>query len=224
MPRTSRAIVAHHCYHLINRGNNQQRLFHDRLDYTAFMWLMAEAQDHAPLPIVGACVMPNHVHFVVRPADDDQVARWTHWLFTTHARRYHKKYKSSGRVWQGRFKAFPIQEDRHLLTVLRYVERNALTAKLAASAEAWEWGSLNWRMRRHAPIALEGPPTPLPAHWVAYVNEAQSPAEVAAIRASIDRQAPFGEADWAARTAAELGLEQSLTPIGRPRQAIVTTK
>lgn len=224
MPRTSRATVANYCYHLINRGNNQQRIFHDRFDYTAFMWLIAEAQDHSPLPIIGACVMPNHVHFIVQPADDDQVARWTHWLFTTHARRYHKKYKSSGRVWQGRFKAFPIQEDVHLLTVLRYVERNALTARLAARAEGWEWGSLNWRARRCAPITLQPPPALLPANWVAYVNEPQTPAEVAAIRASIDRQAPFGTADWAARTAVVLGLEQSLAPIGRPRQANVTTK
>jgi putative transposase len=224
MPRTSRAIVANYCYHLINRGNNQQRLFHDRYDYTAFLWLIAEAHDHAPLPIIGACLMPNHVHFLVRPTDDEQVARWTHWLFTTHARRYHRKYESCGRVWQGRFKAFPIQEDTHLLTVLRYVERNALTARLAPTAEGWEWGSLNWRLRRSAPIALEAPPAALPSNWTAYVNEPQTPAEVAAIRASIDRQSPFGAADWTARIAIELGLEQTLAPLGRPRQAIVTTK
>lgn len=224
MPRTSRAIVANYCYHLINRGNNQQRLFHDRRDYTAFLWLIAEAKDHTPLPIIGACLMPNHVHFIVRPTDDEQVARWTHWLFTTHARRYHKKYQGSGRVWQGRFKAFPIQADAHLLTVLRYVERNALTARLTARAEAWEWGSLNWRSRSSAPIALEQPPLMLPSNWVAYVNEPQTPAEVAAIRVSINRQSPFGATEWAARVAVELNLEQTLAPLGRPRLPNVTTK
>ena len=224
MPRNSRAIVANYCYHLINRGNNQQRIFHDRFDYTAFLWLIAEAQDHAPLPIIGACLMPNHVHFVVQPCDNDSITRWTHWLFTTHARRYHRKYESSGRVWQGRFKAFPIQADVHLLTVLRYVERNALTANLVDRAEGWEWSSLNWRMRRSAPMPLAAPPTVLPSNWNAYVNEPQTPAEIAAIRESIDRQAPFGTADWTARTAVELGLEQSLAPIGRPGKANVTSK
>ena len=106
---------------------------------------MAEAQDHVALPILGACLMPNHIHLVVRPLRDDDVARWAHWMFTTHARRYHKKYKSSGRVWQGRFKAFAIQNDRHYLTVLRYVEQNALRARLVNRAEDWEWGSLRWR-------------------------------------------------------------------------------
>ena len=70
--------------------------FHDRADYAAFFWLIAEANEHVSLPIIGACVMPNHVHFVVRPTHDTDLALWTHWLFTTHARRYHKKYETVG--------------------------------------------------------------------------------------------------------------------------------
>jgi hypothetical protein len=54
MPRTSRAIVANHYYHVINRGNDQLQRFHDRGDYSAFLWLIGEANDHAPLPIIGA--------------------------------------------------------------------------------------------------------------------------------------------------------------------------
>ena len=64
------------------------------------------------------------------------------WLLTAHVRRYHRHCHSTGHVWQGRFKAFPIQEDNHLLAVLRYVERNALRANLVAQAEDWRWSSL----------------------------------------------------------------------------------
>ena len=52
------------------------------------------------------------------------------WLMTSHVRRYHRRYQSSGHVWQGRFKAFPVQSDEHYLTVLRYVERNPLRANM----------------------------------------------------------------------------------------------
>jgi len=218
MPRTSRAIVANHYYHVINRGNDQLLRFHDRSDYAAFLWLIAEANEHVALPIIGACIMPNHVHLVVRPNHDLDLAQWAHWLFTTHARRYHKKHGGSGRVWQGRYKAFVIQDDRHLLTVLRYVERNALSASLARRAEDWEWGSLHWRTTSTAPFALEASPVPLPASWSTYVNAPQTPNEVAAIRNSIVRQSPFGSPDWAARKAVELGLEQTLAPLGRPRK------
>ena len=57
------------------------------------------------------------------------------WVLTAHAARYHKHYHSSGHVWQGRFRSFPIQEDEHLLAVLRYTERNALRARLVRRAE-----------------------------------------------------------------------------------------
>jgi len=224
MPRTARAIVADCCYHVFNRGNNRMRLFHDRADFIAFLWLLAEAADEFDVPVLAACVMPNHVHLVMQPRRDDDLAGWAHWLFTTHARRYHKKYETSGRVWQGRFKASIAQADRHLLTLLRYVERNALRANLVARAEDWEWGSLRWRERGSGPLRLSPSPVPLPTAWKDFVNAPQTPDELARIRNAVERQAPYGDDAWCQTTAQELGLEKSLAPRGRPRKRIVTTK
>jgi putative transposase len=224
MPRTSRAIVGGHCYHFYNRGNNQMRLFHDRKDYIAFQWLLAEAMDELDVPLLAACVMPNHLHLVMRPRRDADLASWAHWLFTTHARRYHKRYGTSGRVWQGRFKASLVQTDEHLLTLIRYVERNALRANLVMRAERWEWGSLRWRECAASPVALTPSPVPLPARWLEYVNAPQTAAEVEAIRNTIERQAPFGTDNWRKERARELGLEKTIAPRGRPTRAIVTTK
>lgn len=215
MPRTARAIVGGQCYHVINRGNNCARIFHERADYNAFVSLLAESQTRVGLPILAACLMPNHVHLVVRPNSGEDVGRCMHWLFTTHVRRHHAKYKTSGRIWQGRFKAFIIEEDHHLLCVLRYVERNALRANLVAHAEDWRWGSLHWRSRGDGRIALGPPPIPLPSEWINYVNAPQTPAELEAIRTCVNRQRPFGDCGWVERKARELGLTHSLTPIGR---------
>ena len=217
MPRTSRAIVAGHCYHVLNRGNNQMRLFHDRADYLAALWLLAESFDEFELPVMAACLMPNHLHFAMCPKRNEDIGRWAHWFFTTHARRYHKKYDTSGRVWQGRFKASVVQGDRHLIAVLRYVERNALRANLVNRAEDWEWGSLRWRHRSHGPIRLASPPLPLPSRWLEYVNEPQTAEELEAIRNALARQAPYGDESWCAAKAAELGIEGSINPRGRPK-------
>jgi putative transposase len=224
MPRTSRAIVANHCYHVLNRGNNRMRLFHDRADYVAFLWLLADAFDEFDVPTLAACIMPNHLHLVMRPRQDDDLACWAHWLFTTHARRYHKKYGTSGRVWQGRFKASVVQADRHFLILMRYVERNALNARLVSRAEDWEWGSLRWRLRGHGPIKLAASPVALPSTWCDYVNECQTSEELQAVRTAVSRQAPFGDQSWCEATARSMGLEQTLAPRGRPRKTIVTTK
>jgi putative transposase len=193
MPRTTRAIIAGCCYHVINRANAGLQIFNDRADYLSFLSLLNESQKRLHLPLLAACLMPNHVHFVVRPRANADIARWTHWLFTTHVRRHHLKYKTYGRIWQGRFKAFLIEQDRHLLTVLRYVERNAVRAKLVDRAERWHWGSLCWRTQIKPPIGLAPSPVGLPSNWVDYVNAPQSPAELEAIRSCINSQRPLGD-------------------------------
>jgi putative transposase len=133
-----------------------------------------------------------------------------------HVRRYHQHYHSTGHVWQGRFRAFPIQEDDHLLTVLRYVERNALRANLVACAEHWRWCSATPGSSES--LMLDPGPVVRPANWLQYVNRPQTEAELERLRDSIRRGRPFGDESWMARTAAALGLEASLRPRGRPRK------
>jgi len=58
----------------------------------------------------------------------------------------------------------------------------------------------------------------MPQNWIDYVNAPQTPEELAAIRACVNRQSPFGAAEWAARKAVEFGLESTLAPLGRPRK------
>jgi putative transposase len=222
MPRTRRFIHAGCCYHVINRGNKKARVFHDAEDYSQFLAALHGAQARVEVPILAACLMPNHLHLVVRPNGDDAFGVWTRWLFTTHVRWYHAKYRTSGHVWQGRYKAFLIQEDDHLLTVMRYVERNALRANLVARAEDWVWGSLAWRAAATAPVVMTSPPVPLPSYWRHLVNEPQSAAEVDAIRTCVNRQRPFGEKEWVAQRSSELGIEQTIKDIGRPRRPRVT--
>src|SRR5688572_6275604 len=198
MPRTRRFIVGGYCYHVINRGNKKARVFHQPADYDQFHALIHLAQQRVEVPILAACLMPNHFHFVVRPNESDDLSHWMKWLFTSHVRWYHAKYKTCGRVWQGRFKAFLIQEDHHLLTVMRYVERNALRARLVERAEDWRWGSLAWRSQHRSPVRLTESPVPLPSYWRHLVNEPQSSAELEEIRTCVNRQRPFGEKRWVA--------------------------
>jgi putative transposase len=219
MPRIGRTIAGGYCYHLINRGNGQACIFHERSDYAAFVSVVNETQSRIELAILAACLMPNHVHLVVRPFEDNDLARWTHRVFTTYVRRHHRKYQTNGRLWQGRFKAFVIEQDHHLTTVIRYVERNALRAGLVARAEDWDWGSLAWRTRSCAwRVDLTRSPVPLSENWIEYVNEPQTPTEVASIRTCIQRQRPFGADSWVLRQADELRLQHSLAPVGRPRR------
>jgi putative transposase len=124
----------------------------------------------------------------------------------------------AGPVYQGRFKSFPVQEDDHLLTVGRYVERNALRAGLVRRAENWRWSSLWQRGRGRAAGLLDEGPVALPDDWPGPVHGVQTEAELAALRRSVVRGSPFGDASWVERTADRLGLGATLRPQGRPRK------
>lgn len=137
MPRIARGLVDGFVYHVLNRGNGGQKVFHKDQDYEAFIDLMKKAKARYAIKIFAYCLMPNHFHMVVVPIQAEELNKGMQWLMTSHVRRYHRRYGTSGHIWQGRFKSFIIQEDNHLLTVLRYVEGNPVRAGLVNSATDW---------------------------------------------------------------------------------------
>jgi putative transposase len=218
MPRTSRASRGGFVYHVLNRGNGRSDVFHKDEDFAAFVKLMREAHDKVPMRLTGFCLMTDHFHLLLWPHRDGDLSRWMQWLMTSHVRRYHRHYQGSGHVWQGRFKAFPVQSDDHYLTVLRYVERNPLRAKLVARSQDWEWSSLKPTVRSGPDGLLTPGPIEKPSQWTRLVNGVQSKAELSSLRHSLARGAPFGNTQWQAATAKKLGLETSLRPRGRPKK------
>jgi len=87
-----------------------------------------------PVGLFAVCVLPNHFRVVVQPGPPHQLSAGRQWWLTSHVRRDHRHHHRSGHVWQGRFKSFPIQQDAHLLTVLRDVLLTPVRAGLVARA------------------------------------------------------------------------------------------
>ena len=111
---------------------------------------------------------------------------------TTHVGRAHRDHRSSGHSWQGRFKAFPIEEDEHLLTVLRYVERNSLRANFVARVEDWPCSSLRKAAAPRLLPFLDPGPVARGSDWVQPVNAPQTEEELKRLRQSVRRGQPFG--------------------------------
>ena len=224
MPRTARSLVGGYAYHVLNRANGRLRLFKKQADFLAFEQILAETFERVPLRILGYALMGNHWHFVVWPRQRqaEQVSDFFRRLSLTHSMRYHVHHNTLGRghVYQGRFKSFPIEQDEHLLAVLRYVERNPLRAKLVRSADEWRFGSLYRRLHGTAEerSLLAESPVPLGRKWLEHVNRPQSMAELLAIRQSVLRGQPYGSDAWQQKTAKRMGLEFTFRPRGRPRK------
>lgn len=221
MPRRPRLAAGDLAYHVLNRRVGRLPLFEKPADYAAFEKILAEAHAQTRIRITAYCLMPNHWHLLLWPRHDGELSEVLRWITVTHTQRWHVHHHTSGTgpVYQGRFKSFPVQTDEHFLTVARYVERNALRAKLVTQAENWQWSSL-WR-RDQGKSELMGWlsdwPVERPRNWGTYVNHAQSASELEALRLSVQRGRPFGEEAWVKRMVKRFGMESTLRPRGRPK-------
>ncbi|MCM8787974.1 MAG: transposase [Candidatus Omnitrophica bacterium] len=218
MPRIARGLVDGFIYHVLNRGNALQKIFHKDKDYEVFINLMKEAKERYPVKIFAYCLMPNHFHMVLMPQIGEELSKFMQWLMTSHVRRYHVHYGSSGHVWQGRFKSFIVQKDNHLLTVLRYVEGNPVRAGLVKCAKDWLWSSHNARIGNGEDYFIDEPPIEIPKLWDKYVNEPLTDNELERLRQSVNRQSPYGDNRWQIKITQRFGLESTLRPIGRPKK------
>jgi putative transposase len=208
-------------YHVLNRANARVPIFQTDADYQAFLKVFAEAHLRIPMRTLSYLVMPNHWHLVLWPRWDGDLSHFMHWLTTTHTQRWLTAHETVGfgHLYGGRFKSFPVEDNRYYLTVCRYVEGNALRAGLVSRAEDWRWSSLWQRTRAQVadmPPLVDGP-LALPGDWLSVVNSDHSKDELDAIRQCVVRGRPFGTDEWTSQVAARLRLGSTLRPPGRPR-------
>jgi putative transposase len=166
--------------------------------------------------------MSNHWHFAVRPREDGQLSDFFRWLTHTHAMRWRVSHRTVGygHLYQGRFKSFAVEQDEHLLTLCRYVERNALTAGAVKRAQDWRWGSLWVRARGNdrQRALLSDWPIERPRDWTKHVNAPLTRKELAAIELSLKRGRPLGTDKWVQQSVRRLKLEHTIRDEGRPRK------
>jgi putative transposase len=218
MPRISRGLANDCIYHVINRGNGGQVVFQKDKDYEVFVSLLKEAKIRYAVKVFAYCLMPTHFHMVVMPHQSEDLSKLMQWILTSHVRRFHKHYGTSGHIWQGRYKSFLIQKDRHLLTVLKYVESNPLRAGLVSSARSWSWSSHRESIHKGGHLLIDEVPLELPKEWSKFVNESISEKELEKLRQSVSRQSPYGDSSWQVHVSKTFGLESTIRPRGRPRK------
>ena len=215
MPRRSLDRSGGFVFHVLNRAVRRARIFSDPTDFVGFEGGLAEGLHRIPTRLLVYCIMPTHWHLVLWPLSDE-MPRFMHWVTLTHAKRWHRSHESAstGPLYQNRYKAIPVQGDRHLFTALRYVERNPVRGGLVSRAEEWRWSSVCQRLNRTNDIQLSAWPISIPDNWVSLVNEPLTAGELEAVRTAVTRGWPLGEATW--RDATATRLHMTLRRRGRP--------
>lgn len=142
MARLARVVLPGHPHHVTQRGNGRSQTFFTDDDYRHYRDRLAEECVAADVSILGWCLMPNHVHLVLVPSDEDGLRRALSRVHRAHAGFVHARLRKTGHFWQGRFGCVAMDE-AHLVAALAYILLNPVRARLATRAEDWAWSSVH---------------------------------------------------------------------------------
>jgi putative transposase len=140
MARLARAVFPGLPHHVTQRGNGRQQTFFRDSDYALYRDLLREHCAAADLAVWAWVLMPNHVHLVLVPSDEDGLSRALARVHRIYAGRIHERLQRTGHFWQGRFGCVAMDEV-HCHSALRYVALNPLRARLVNRAAEWPWSS-----------------------------------------------------------------------------------
>ncbi len=221
MPRSARVDVGGEIYHVINRANGRFQIFNTDEDYHLFEQLLLETKELFDMRILAHELMPNHWHVVLHPRNDGDLGAFMHRLSNAHTRKVHARTNTngSGHLYQGRYKSFLVDSENYLLTVIKYVERNAVRAQLVHLCEDWRWGS-TWRRvygTAEEKKFLDELPTDLPDNYIKWINTADREEDLKTIRTSVNKSVPYGKEQWVEKMVLKHHLESTLRSPGRPK-------
>ena len=199
MARLPRLVLPGIPYHVTQRGNRRQQTFFEDGDYALYRDLLAEAAERAGAEVWCYCLMPNHVHLIVVPADEDGLRR----TFADAHRRYtgyiNARNRWTGHLWQGRFGAVAMDEE-HLANAVRYVALNPVRARLVTRAEDWRWSSVTAHLGKGAdPLVQTSPVAERYGDFAEFLGEKRDDeASWRLLRMAETSGRPLGNEQWLA--------------------------
>lgn len=141
MARLPRLVVPNQPHHVIQRGNDRQLIFRETADYLFFLDRLRDGSRQFKVAIHAYVLMPNHLHLLVTPSDEQGLSRMMQWIGRLYVPYFNHKYHRTGTLWQGRYRATVIDAERYLMLCSRYIELNPVRAGLAPSAGDYPWSS-----------------------------------------------------------------------------------
>lgn len=209
-------------HHVTQRGNRREKTFFGADDYALYLDLLASASAQHGVEIWAYCLMPNHVHIVAVPRDEDGLARTFRYVHRHYTGYVNARMRVTGHLWQGRFSSVAMDE-AHLFAALRYVALNPVRARLVAKAEDWSWSSVHAHFAgQDDHVVSVAPALERVGDFKAFLGEAFDEAiTYAALRKAETLGRPVGSAEWLDDMEARTGL--ALKPRKRgPKPKAVT--
>lgn len=141
MARLARLTLADAPHHVIQRGNNRQPIFVDRLDREKMLALIGQHAQRFAVALHAYVLMDNHFHLLLTPSTPDGLPQFMQAVGRSYVRYFNDRHGRSGTLWEGRYRSTVIQTDRYLLACMAYIDLNPVRAGMVAMPADFPWSS-----------------------------------------------------------------------------------
>lgn len=205
MARLARIVVPGYPHHVTARGNRREPIFFKDGDQDLYCDMLAEQMRKAAVEVWAYCLMPNHVHLILRPSDADGMARAMGAAHRRWANFVNARGRWRGHLFDGRFASVAMDE-AHLLAAVRYVALNPVRARLVTRPQDWAWSSVSAHLAGEDDgLVSVGPVLERVDDFASWVEADSDGGAFAAIRAAEHTGRPLGTADFVADLERYLG-------------------
>lgn len=222
MARLPRFVLPEYPQHVIQRGNNGQRILFDEADYW-FLWeRLAAGADKFECDIHAYVLMPNHFHLLITPHSDNGLGKLMQYVGRYYVQYFNQRYERTGTLWDGRYRATLVEPKGYFKACARYLEENPVRARLVKEPGAYDWsshgnhatGREDALVRSHAEyLALGRSARARQEAWRALFATPMDPALLERIRSATNKAWVLGDAEFCAEI--EASLNRRATPRAR---------
>jgi putative transposase len=201
MARQSRLILPKQAHHILQRGNDRQRIFRDPGDYERFLGWLGEAARFYKVAIHAYALLPTQLQLLATPETEEGLAAMMQKLGRYYVPWYNAKYERAGGLFEGRFRTAVVEPDRHLLMCSRFIELAPVREGEAVEPAAWPWSSYRHHAGVHADAVvtdhalfwrLGNTPFQREAAYIDLVEQGIGADELAQVAGAVQKGQPLG--------------------------------
>src|SRR5713226_4665604 len=154
MARWLRIEVPGGLYHVIARGNERKAIFRGDADRTRYLDRIAHYREKFGFQFLAYCLLDNHVHLAIETGQVP-LSRIMAGLQSSYTQYFNWRHDRVGHLFQGRYKAFLVEEDPYALALLRYIHENPVKAGVVERPELCVWSSDRFYRKGRGPAWLD---------------------------------------------------------------------
>lgn len=220
MPRIARIVGGGYPHHIVQRGNNKEKIFLDWKDYEKYFSFLEKYSEKREVSVLAYCLMQNHVHLLVRPSENDGLAKLMQGVTLCYTQYFNRKEGRTGRLWECRYHSTVVDGDSYLWRVSKYIENNPLRAGIVNRPEDYPYSSAKAHILGKKDPLLKEPLFDKSElnQYRSFIRSEEDKNMIGEIRKQTRLGKPLGDGAFIKTLSEKLGCSLSFRPKGRPRK------